>query len=218
VGTFDEGVRIVGGKFERHFIRPLIVPIGAFIVLAAIIITIGQSLYSMYEAGRTELKRPELWTATLLALLILGVCAFIATRPDGSLGPLDRELAIGKKEIFAAQLQPVDIYARHGNAGTTADITAGYILYARSGQLGTVIEVLKGVEEHGQIRKALLYAQGSFGASDELWIPIEAVSAVFPETHSAFLAIKGDETEAFGWNRAPEGFSRKAKPEEPKLY
>jgi hypothetical protein len=216
--VFDEGVLSVGGKFERHFIRPVAVPVGTFIVLAAIIIVIGQSLYNMYESGRKELERPELYVATGLSLLILGVCAFIATRPAGSLGPLDRELAVGKKEIFAPVLPPVDIYARRGPAGTVSDIQPGYILYARSGALANVIDVLKGVEEHGQVRKGLLYAQGVFGASDELWIPVEAVSAVFPESRSAFLAIKGDETEAFGWNRAPQGFSRNPRPEEPKLY
>jgi hypothetical protein len=34
------------------------------------------------------------------------------------------------------------------------------------------------------------------------------VLAVYPETNSVFLAIKGDETEHFGWNRPPEGLRR----------
>ncbi|MBA3275756.1 MAG: hypothetical protein H0T72_08175, partial [Chloroflexia bacterium] len=40
------------------------------------------------------------------------------------------------------------------------------------------------------------------------WIPFEAVMSVYPETRSAFLAIKGDETEHFGWNVPPESVRR----------
>ena len=36
-----------------------------------------------------------------------------------------------------------------------------------------------------------------------MWIPWEAVYAVYPETGSAFLAAKGDEIEHFGWNLPP---------------
>lgn len=208
----------MSAHFERSIIRPLIVPLAIVAVAAAIIITIGESLLSLFEPGRTELKRPELYFAVLLALAILGICAFIAGRPEGALGPLDRELAFGSKPMFTPLLPPVDFAARNGVPGTNADITAGYVLYARSGALAQVIDVMKGVEEHGRVRSALLYAQGMHGASDELWIPIEAVSAVYPETRAAFLAIKGDETEAFGWDRPPVSFSRQPRPEPPKLY
>ena len=95
--------------------------------------------------------------------------------------------------MFAPEPPPVDVAARNGPMGTAADIAPGYVLYARSGALAQVIDVLRGVEEHGRVRSGLIYAQGMHGASDELWIPIEAVSAVYPETRSAFLAIKGDE-------------------------
>jgi hypothetical protein len=47
-----------------------------------------------------------------------------------------------------------------------------------------------------------------YGANDEMWIPLEAVYAVYPETGSAFLAAKGDEIEHFGWNLPPESFRR----------
>jgi len=208
----------VGAQFGRRIIQPLVVPLGVFVVVAAIIIFIGQTLISLFENGRTELERPELYFATILALLILGVAGFLATRPDGALGPLDRDLAIGSKPMFAPVLPPIDITARNGVPGTIADLAPGYVLYARSGALANVIDVLKGVEEHGRVRNGLIYAQGVHGASDELWIPIEAVSAVYPETRSAFLAIKGDETEAFGWNRPPMSFSRQARPEGPKLH
>jgi hypothetical protein len=204
--------------FARRFIQPVVVPVGIFVVAAIVIIAIGEILLSLFEHGREELKRPELYFATLLALAILGVCAFIATRPDGSLGPLDRELAIGKKPMLEPLPGPIDNSMRNGPSGTIADIAPGYLLYARSGALAQVVDVLKGVEEHGRVRSGLIYAQGVKGASDELWIPIEAVSAVYPETRSAFLAIKGDETEAFGWNRPPSTFSRQPRPEPPRLH
>jgi hypothetical protein len=208
----------VGGHFERRIIRPLVVPLGVFVVAAAIIIAIGESLLGLFKEGRNDLARPELYFAVLLALAILGVCAFVATRPEGALGALDREIAIGSKPMFMPEPPPVDLAARNGPAGTVADIAPGYVLYARNGALAQVIDVLKGVEEHGRIRSGLIYAQGMHGASDELWIPVEAVSAVYPETHSAFLAIKGDETEAFGWNRPPASFSRQPQPEPQRLH
>jgi hypothetical protein len=196
----------------------LVVPIGILIIAAAIIIAIGETLLGLFEHGRSELSRPELYFATGLSLLILLVCAFLATRPEGSLGPLDREIAIGSKPMFEPVLRPVDEGARNGPAGTVADLGPGYVLYARSGALAQVIDVLRGVEEHGRVRSGLIYAQGMHGASDELWIPVEAVSAVYPESRSAFLAIKGDETEAFGWNRPPSSFSRHARPEPQRLH
>jgi hypothetical protein len=210
----------VSAHFTRRFIQPLVVPIGIFIVAAAIIVTIGETLLGLFEEGRNDLKRPELYFAVLLALAILGICAYIATRPEGALGRLDRELAIGKKPILEPlpEWQPLDQSLRHGPTGTVADIAPGYFLYARSGALAQVIDVLKGVEEHGRVRSGLIYAKGVHGASDELWIPFEAVSAVYPETNSAFLAIKGDETEAFGWNRPPMSFSRQPRPEPPRMH
>jgi hypothetical protein len=51
-----------------------------------------------------------------------------------------------------------------------------------------------------------------------MWIPIEAVSAVYPETHSAFLAIAGDEIEAYGWDNPPASFNLRRRREENKLY
>jgi hypothetical protein len=208
----------VSAQFGRRIIQPLVVPLAIFVFAAVIIIIIGETLISLFEHGRPELERPELYFATFLALLILGVCAFLVTRPEGTLGPLDRDLAIGSKPMFAPILPPVDTAARNGPAGTVADLAPGFVLYARSGALANVIDVMKGVEEHGRVRSGLIYAQGVHGASDELWIPVEAVSAVYPETRSAFLAIKGDETEAFGWNRPPMSFSRQARPEGPKLH
>lgn len=77
-----------------------------------------------------------------------------------------------------------------------------------------MIGLIPGGEEHGIRYQGYVYAQGLYGASDELWIPVEAVTAVYPESGSVFLAIKGDETETFGWNRPPEHFRRTPRPPE----
>ncbi len=199
-------------KLKRQFITPTLMPIAVAIVVAVMIITIGEMLLALYQSGRPELQRVELWVGTLLSLAILGVAAFLSTRPAGRLGPLDREVAIGKQEFFAPELPPVDVAARNGPLGTVDDITAGYMLYARNGALARVVGIIPGSEEFGRRFRGFIYAQGVHGASDELWIPYEAVMAVYPETQSAFLAIKGDETEHFGWNRAPASMRRGGHP------
>src|SRR5690606_39189556 len=108
-------------------------------------------------------------------------------------------------------LPPVDSRARFGELGAAQDIAAGYTLYAASGALATVQGVLPGGVDYGRKFSGMLYATGVKSAAKELWIPLEAVTAVYPESHSAFLAIKGDETEALGWTAPPEGMTRGAK-------
>ncbi len=115
-------------------------------------------------------------------------------------------------------LAPIPLSAKYGPEGSVADIVPGYTLYARNGALAETIDVLKSVEDIGGVQRTLIYAKGLYGAQDELWIPIEAVSGVYPDTRSAFLAIAGDEAETFGWNRPPASFSRKERPKETPLY
>jgi hypothetical protein len=69
--------------------------------------------------------------------------------------------------------------------------------------------MLPGATDFGKRFAGFIYAEGLSGASDELWIPVEAVMSVYPETRSALLAIKGDETEYFGWNEPPESLRRR---------
>lgn len=184
------------------------------------IYAIGHLLLSLHDpAGTSEVNRKELWAGALLVVGILAVAAFLASRPAGALGALDRPVAIGKQPMRGeVSLAPVPLSAKYGAEGTVADITAGYTLYARNGALAESIEVLKSVEDIGGMQRTLIYAKGLYGAQDELWIPIEAVSGVYPDTRSAFLAIAGDEAETFGWNRPPQSFSRTERPKETPLY
>ena len=215
----DRGVNVEPQKLYRNFILPGIVPVGVFIVTAIVVIAIGQTLLSVYEHGTPELERLDLWIATLGSLAVLGLCAFLATRPAGSLGPLDREIAIGSRPMLAPPLPPASVQLRRGPQGTLKDLQRGYAIYARNGQLGVVQEVLPEARaEWSHLRLGILYAEGVRGANSEMWIPLEAVSAVYPETNSAFLAIAGDEIEAFGWHKPPASWNLHQKDEGYKLY
>ncbi len=205
-------------QVRKRFIVPTVVPLLAIAIAAVVIIAIGETLLALNRPERREIERPELWVAVAVALLILGVCAFLASRPAGSLGKLDQPIAIGSRSINEPAMPPIDVLARRGPLGTFADIQPGFVLYARNGALARAVEVLKNVEEAHGTRRNLIYAQGVHGVEDELWIPAVAVSAVYPETHSVFLAISGDETAALGWNRAPASFSRFPQKEESKIY
>jgi hypothetical protein len=191
----------------KQVIRPLVVPVLSFIIAAAIIITIGESLLHLFKPDLDEFKRKELWFGVILGLVFLGIGAFLA-RPGQGEGILGREVVLGRKPMFAAPAPPVDARARTGGKGTIQDITEGYTLFARSGEFAKVIGLLPGGTEQGRTFKGYIYAEGIRGATKELWIPIEAVLDVYPDTRSAFLAVMGDETESFGWNKAPQSFNR----------
>lgn len=206
-------------KFFRQIVLPGVFPITIIAITIALIILVGETLLSLAGEASSELERPELWVATFAAILVLAACAFLATRPEGSLGKLDEPIMIGSRPMLAAPLPPVDVSARRGPVGTIDDIGAGYALFARNGQIGVARELLRDVpSEVSHLRKGFIYAQGVFGANDQMWIPIEAVSAVYPETHAAFLAIGGDEIEAYGWQKPPAVFNLYTQTEENKLY
>lgn len=191
----------------KQVIRPLVVPVVSFVISAAIIIAIGEVLLNLFKPDLGEFERKELWFGVLLGLVFLGIGAFLV-RPGQGEGILGREVVIGRKPMFAPPAQPIDASARTGGKGTIQDITEGYTLFARSGEFAMVIGLLPGGTEQGRTFKGYIYAQGIRGATNELWIPIEAVLDVYPDTRSAFLAVMGDETESFGWNKAPQSFNR----------
>lgn len=201
----------MGGYIKRHLIDPFIMPIVFFAILGAIIVTIGESLLALFTPGEDvdRIDRPELWLALGLAALILFGFTFLYTRPKGTLGPVDRDIAIGNRGIFERP-EPVQAeLLRQGPVGTVADIQPGYTLYAGNGALATVKGMLPGATDFGKRFAGFIYAEGLKGAPDELWIPVEAVMSVYPETQSALLAIKGDETDYFGWDEPPESLRRR---------
>ena len=208
------------GGFARAFLRPAFVFILVAAVVALLIVGIGRLLLALhpemvkhqvsgFASTVHEFVRPELLTALGLSLVVLFGGA-ILSRPRREPRPLDEPVAIGERPFFAPVTpQPIDEeMTRRGPLGTWADIAPGFTLYARNGALAKVIALLPGEEEYGKSRRGILYASGLYGANDEMWIPLEAVYAVYPETSSAFLAAKGDEIEHFGWNLPPASFRR----------
>ncbi len=191
---------------NRLFIRPIVVPVVSFAITAVLIIAIGEVLIGLYEKGLGELERKELWFGVILAVLILAAATAAVKLP--SAGPLDKDVVVGGREMFAPALPPVEVRVRSGEKGKIADITEGYNVYARAGQLGRVIGIVPGGIEGGRQFRGYLFTEGVRGATQEMWIPFEAVLDVYPETHSVFLAVKGDETETYGWNKAPASFNR----------
>lgn len=198
------------GNFRRKLIDPFVMPVVIIAIIWFSLMGLGKIYLAVFdeEKGVDRIDRPELWIGTGLLLGVIAVMAFLASRPGGSMGPLDKGIAIGSRPFFGAQLPKVDTMARSGEPGTIADISAGYTLYASNGELGRVIDMLPGGTDYGKTFAGFIFAEGNRGASDQLWIPVEAVSAVYPETTSVFLAVKGDETESFGWNTPPEHLSR----------
>jgi len=200
----------MGGYIKRRLIDPFVMPIAFAAIIAAIVITIGETLLTLFQPGDTKdrLDRPELWFALGIAILIIFGLAFLSTRPKGTLGPVDRDLAVGRRPIFEEPLPQPDALIRQGPRGTVDDIQEGFTLYADNGALAVVRGLLPGSVDAGKHFRGFIYANGLYGVSEELWIPIEAVMSVYPESKAAFLAIKGDETEHFGWNVPPESMRR----------
>ncbi|HET8524209.1 MAG TPA: hypothetical protein VFL82_13320 [Thermomicrobiales bacterium] len=200
-------------RFVRHLVRPLVVFVIAAALVALFIVTIGETVLHLYVHGTPDYKRWDLGVAIVWSLAILGIAAFFNSRPHSN-GPLDSPVALGHQSMFSApeEAEAKTEQLRRGPLGTIDDIQRGYTLYARSGAFGRVNGMIPGSEEHGVTYKGYIYANGVSGVSDEMWIPVEAVTAVYPESHSVFLAIKGDETLTFGWNKPPAHFSREPRP------
>lgn len=199
-------------KFLDKYVVPVLLPLVLAVIIGAILMTIGETFLAVFQPGDTKdrIDRPELWVGVGILLVVIAAMAFLASRPKGALGPLDREVAIGSRPLGADQLPPVDKTRVRGRLGTVQDIEAGFTLYAQSGALARVIGLLPGGTDYGKRFSGFMHAEGLGHAAKELWIPFEAVTAVYPESRSVFLAIKGDETEAFGWTSPPESITRGA--------
>lgn len=197
------------GKFRQRLIDPFVMAVVFIAVIWFILMGIGKVFIGVYEGGNPDrLDRPELWIGTGILVGVIALMGFLATRPKGALGPIEKDVVIGSQPFFDDSLPPVDASARVGEPGTVNDIREGYTLYASSGELATVHGILPGGVDYGKRFSGFIYAEGLKGVSEQLWIPFEAVSSVYPESRSAFLAIKGDEIESFGWHTPPENVTR----------
>ncbi|CAA9566630.1 MAG: hypothetical protein AVDCRST_MAG49-3118 [uncultured Thermomicrobiales bacterium] len=200
--------------FKRLFITPTVVPLGMAAIIAVLVVAIGESLLANADphATKDSILRPELWVAIVPALGLFAAAWVAAHRPAKADSLLEREVVIGDTPFFAAPPAPISVQVRNGPLGTIDDIGEGYTLYAQNGALARVVGIVPGSTENGRTFRGFMYANGLYGASEQLWIPFEAVFAVYPETKSAFLAIKGDETEHYGWSRMPDSMRRTPRP------
>jgi hypothetical protein len=206
--------------FYRHFILPVMVPVGVILVVGLIVTGIGMSLRHLYDEAyfHEEFKRTELYVAIGAAIVVLLGAGALASF-KGSLGFLDQPVAFGHRPMLAPLPTPQEIQARRGPIGSPQEIRPGFILYARNGALAKVVDLLPAVAgDTPSHRLGFIYAQGLHGADDELWIPVEAVAATYPQTRTAILAISGDETAAFGWNKPPAAFLNVTQDRKNKLY
>ncbi len=195
-------------NFRQKYLDGVAVPVGLLVVIISLIVIIGTLFINAYQGGEKDrLDRPELWIGIGILLGVIALMAVLSRMPEDA-GFLGREVAIGSRGIWDEALPPVDPRASMGEPGTVADIQAGYTLYARSGALAHVNGVLPGGVDYGRRFSGMMYAQGLKSASKEMWIPFEAVIAVYPEANAAFLAIQGDEAESLGWTAPPEGMTR----------
>ena len=198
------------GKFRQRLIDPFVMPVILIALIWFALMGLGKVYLAVFDSEKDvdRIDRPELWIGIGIMVGLIGLMGFLSSRPVGSVGPIEKDVVFGSRPFFEDALPPIEASVRTGALGTVSDIQEGYTLYASSGELATVRGTLPGGSDYGKRFSGFLYAEGVRGVSDELWIPMEAVSAVYPATRSAFLAIKGDETEAFGWNTPPETVSR----------
>jgi hypothetical protein len=204
---------------RRWFVTPIGLIVTVLVLTAGFIITIGELLLAFFDPEHTKdsITRPELLFALVLSGGLLLLLTFISLQPAGKTGRLEAPVVVGKEPFLTPAPPPPDVALRRGPVGTVEDVQPGFLLFARNGALARVLGKVPGSNEYGRRFSGYLYAQGVYGASDELWIPNEAVLAVYPETQAAFLAIKGDETEYFGWNKPPSNLARRpGVPEGPK--
>lgn len=198
------------GSFRRKLIDPFIMPVVIIAIIWFSLMGLGKVYLAVFEEdkGVDRIDRTELWIGIVILVGIMGLMAFLASRPAGTMGPLDEDVTVGSRPFFDQSLPKVEENVRAGALGTVEDVKPGYRLYASNGEMGTVLGTMPGGVDYGKRFSGFIHAEGVRGVSDELWIPFEAVSAVYPESQAAFLAIKGDETESFGWNTPPEFVSR----------
>lgn len=198
------------GRIFEKYINPFVLPLGILVIILAVLAGVGEMYLALFVPGDTpdRLNRPELWTSIGILLGVIAIIAFVASRPKGSLGILEKEVMFGRKPLWSDELSPVDARALSGQPGTIGDLNAGYTLYAQSGAIGTVLGILPGGTDYGKRFSGFMHVEGMGHTAKQMWIPFEAVTAVYPESQSAFLAIKGDEAESFGWTSPPETMTR----------
>ncbi|HEV2529876.1 MAG TPA: hypothetical protein VGT61_15640 [Thermomicrobiales bacterium] len=189
-------------NFGKLFLRPLLIT--AIVAAAAIgyVVGYGEALLAVVDHSieKNSLARPEIWVAVIPAAIIVILATLIAYSPAGRFGFLEKQTLFGKEPLFAPAAPGPSVLAKRGVTGRASDVAAGWSLYANDVPLGRVVGIVPGRRGEG----AFLFTNGFAGQPRQIWVPMDAVNEVYPETRSAFLRMRGLDAAAYGWTTMPE--------------
>ena len=173
-------------NFGKLFLRPIIMVAIVVVIVAVVIIGYGEALWRAHEhnasIAESSFRRPEIWIAAVPSAVVVIGALIIAYSPAGWFGWLEKGMTIGRTPIFAPTNPNAAQEARHGATGTVDQVAAGYTLFVGDDPLGQVI---------GQAPGNYLYATGFQGGPRQLWIPHDAIDAVYPDSKAAFVRSRG---------------------------
>ena len=189
-------------NFGKLFLRPIILLIIVFACAVGFVVGYGEWLLAATDStiDHDSFARPELWVAIGSGAVIVIVAGLIAYSPPGRFAFLERGQMLGKEPIFAPPPPGPASVARSGSTGSAAQIVEGWTLFAKDTPLAYVIGTVPGRRGQG----GYLYAAGFDGNARQIWVPVDAVADVYPDTRSAFLTMRGTDPAVYGWTNMPE--------------
>ncbi len=189
-------------NFGKQFLRPFLVTVMVVAVAIGYVVGYGEALLAVvdHSIDRDSLARREIWVAVIPAVIIVGLATLIAYSPQGRFGFLEKQTLFGKEPLFAPAAPGPSVIAKQGVSGRASDIAAGWSLYANDVPLGRVVGLVPDRRGDG----TFLFTNGFEGQPRQIWVPIDAVNEVYPETRSAFLRMRGHDAAAYGWTSMPE--------------
>jgi len=176
-------------NFGKLFLRPIIILVIVFALAVGFVIGYGEWLLSATDSTieKDSFARPEIWVAVISGAVIVLVAGLVAYSPAGRFAFLERGQIVGREPIFAPPAPGPSAVARSGTTGSVGQIDQGYTLFLQDAPLAYVIGTVPG--RRGQ--SGYLYAAGFEGNARQIWVPVEAVADVYPDSRSAFLTARG---------------------------
>lgn len=187
-------------NFGKLFLVPIIMVAIVVVIVGAFIIGYGEALLHVHDASiaETSFRRPEIWVAAVPSAIVVIGALVIAYSPAGWFGWLEKGMTVGRTPIFAPAGPNAAEQARQGTTGTVDQVAPGYTLFVGDDPLGQVI---------GQTPGNYLYATGFHGGPRQLWIPHDAIDAVYPDSRAAFVRSRGGAIPA-SWASMPANLRR----------
>jgi hypothetical protein len=187
-------------NFGKLFLRPIILLVIVFAFAVGWVVGYGEWLLAVVDPSvdRDSFARPEIWVAVGSAAVIVIGAGLIAYSPPGRFAFLEQRKLVGREPIFTLPPPGPAAVARHGATGSVGQIGGGYTLFLRDQPLAYVVGTVPGRRGQG----GFLYAAGFEGNARQIWVPVEAVAEVYPDSQSAFLTARGMNPNA--WTVMPE--------------